>query len=99
MKIFMYDNMCVFVFGTAVEILSIFFKQTVSEVIRAEAETCFLTVKINLLMLLLILLTFFNSVLTKVPKSEVTIFGYKKRIPMTKYSPLVPSVIYNLYPM
>ena len=77
MKIFMYDNMCVFVFGTAVEILSIFFKQTVSEVIRAEAETCFLTVKINLLMLLLILLTFFNSVLTKVPKSEVTFFIQK----------------------
>ena len=79
MKIFMYDNMCVFVFGTAVEILSIFFKQTVSEVIRAEAETCFLTMKINLLMLLLILLTFFNSVLTKVPKSEVTMFFFKKK--------------------
>ena len=72
MKIFMCDNMCVFVFGTAVEILSIFFKQTVSEVIRAEAETCFfLTMKINLLMLLLNLIIF-NLVLTKVPKYKVT---------------------------
>ena len=63
MKIFMYDNMCVFVFGTDV---NIFFTQTVSEVNRAEAETCFLTMKINLLMLLLNLLIIFNLVLTKV---------------------------------
>ena len=74
MKSFMYDNMCVFVFGTDVEIFSIFFTQTVSEVIRAEAVTCFLTMQINLLMLLLILLIIFNLVLTKVPKSEVTMF-------------------------
>ena len=67
----MYDNMCEFVFGTDVEIISIFFTQTVSKVIRAEAETCFLTMKINLLMLLLNLIIF-NLVLTKVPKSEVT---------------------------
>ena len=70
MKIFMYDNMCVFVFGTDVKIFSIFSTQTVSEVNRAEAETCFLTMKINLLMLLLNLIIF-NLVLTKVPKSKV----------------------------
>ena len=74
MKIFMYDNMCVFVFGTDVKIFSIFSTQTVSEVNRAEAETCFLTMKINLLMLLLNLLIIFDLVLTKVTKSEVTIF-------------------------
>ena len=68
----MYDNMCEFVFGTDVEIISIFFTQTVSKVIRAEAETCFLTMKINLLMLLLILLVNLNLVLTKVQKSEFT---------------------------
>ena len=34
MKIFMYDNMCVFVFGTDVKIFSIFSTQTVSEVNR-----------------------------------------------------------------
>ena len=72
MKIFMYDNMCVFVFGTDVKIFSIFSTQTVSEVNRAEAETCFLTMKINLLMLLLNLLIIFDLVLTKVTKSEVT---------------------------
>ena len=66
MKIFMYDNMCVFVFGTDVKIFSIFSTQTVSEVNRAEAETCFLTMKINLLMLLLNLLIIFDLVLTKV---------------------------------
>ena len=72
MKIFMYDNMCVFVFGTDVKIFSIFSTQTVSEVNRAEAKTCFLTMKINLLMLLLILLVNLNLVLTKVQKSEFT---------------------------
>ena len=72
MKIFMYDNMCVFVFGTDVKIFSIFSTQTVSEVNRAEAETCFLTMKINLLMLLLNLLIIFDLVLTKVTESEVT---------------------------
>ena len=70
----MYDNMCEFVFGTDVEIISIFFTQTVSKVIRAEAKTCLLTMQINLLMLLLLLLITFNSVQTKVPKSEVTMF-------------------------
>ena len=45
-----------------------------SEVIRAEAETCLLTMQINLLLLLLLLLITFNLVQTKVPKSEVTMF-------------------------
>ena len=48
-------------------LLLMFLKSKLSEVIRAEAETCFLEImKINILMLLLFVMIINNLVLTKV---------------------------------
>ena len=49
--------MCVFRFGTEVLMSTLTLKQSVSKVIRTEVETCFLIMKINFSMLLLLLLT------------------------------------------
>ena len=52
--------MCVFRFGIEVLMSTLTLKQSVSKVIRTEVETCFLNMKINFSMLLLLLMTFNN---------------------------------------